>query len=105
MQVLTTQELKSKIANKESFVVDFGTSWCGPCGILKKNIQVAEQKGLTHPIFYFDVDGDKEFAVNEVGIRSVPTVIYFKNGEMTDRKNGVQSPDQLLESVKSLSLV
>ena len=79
MQTITSQELKTKIENKESFVVDFFATWCGPCKVLMNNIKIAEQKGLAAPVYTFDVDSDREFSVNELGIRSVPTVKYFKN--------------------------
>jgi thioredoxin-like negative regulator of GroEL len=69
------------------------------------NIKIAEQKGLAAPVYTFDVDSDREFSVNELGIRSVPTVKYFKNGVINDTKTGVQSPEQILESVRSVTLV
>jgi thioredoxin 1 len=105
MQTITSQELKSKIENKESFVVDFFATWCGPCKVLMNNLKIAEQKGLAAPVYTFDVDSDREFSVNELGIRSVPTVKYFKNGIITETKTGVQTPDQLVESVRSVTLV
>ncbi len=106
MQKLTTEELKSKVANGESFVVDFFATWCGPCKILMKNIEIMESKTNNMPIYTFDIESDKEFAVNELGIRSVPTVKYFKGGQVVETKTGVQTPDQLAESIRTnLSLV
>lgn len=99
MQTLTTQELKSKINNKESFVIDFFATWCGPCKVLMQNLQISE-KTFDVPVFAFDIDADKEYVVEEMGIRSVPTLKIFKNGEVVDSKVGVQSPNQLTESVK-----
>jgi thioredoxin 1 len=105
MQTITTSEIKSKIENGESFVVDFYATWCGPCKVLMNNIRIAEEKGLAAPVYTFDVDSDKEFAINELGIRSVPTVKYFKGGIISETKTGVQSPDQIIESVKSVTIV
>lgn len=105
MTTITTQELKSKMENGESFVVDFFATWCGPCKVLMNNLRIAEEKGLAAPVYTFDVDSDKEFAVNELGIRSVPTMKYFKNGMISETKTGVQTPDQLVESVRSVTLL
>ena len=105
MTTITTQEIKNKIANGESFVVDFFATWCGPCKILMRNLQIAEEKGFAAPVYTFDVDSDKEFAINELGIRSVPTVKYFKKGQIAETKTGVQTPDQLIESIKSVTVI
>jgi thioredoxin 1 len=105
MQTATSQELKTKIDNGESFVIDFFATWCGPCKVLTRNFQVLEEKGRSFPVFAFDVDSDMEFT-KLMEIRSVPTVKYFKGGQVVETKTGVQTPDQLAESIRTnLSLV
>ena len=105
MQTATSQELKTKIDNGESFVIDFFATWCGPCKVLTRNFQVLEEKGKSFPVFAFDVDSDMEFT-KLMEIRSVPTVKYFKGGQVVETKTGVQTPDQLAESIRTnLSLV
>ena len=105
MQTATSQELKTKIDNGESFVFDFFATWCGPCKVLTRNFQVLEDKGTSFPVFAFDVDSDMEFT-KLMEIRSVPTVKYFKGGQVVETKTGVQTPDQLAESIRTnLSLV
>jgi thioredoxin 1 len=105
MNQITSQQAKEKIENKESFVLDFYATWCGPCKILTKNFEILQEKGENLPVFAFNVDSDRDF-IMEMGVRSVPTLKYIKNGEIIDTKIGVQSPDQLAESIKySLNLV
>jgi thioredoxin 1 len=105
MQTATSQELKTKIDNGESFVIDFFATWCGPCKVLTRNFQVLEEKGTSLPVFAFDVDSDMEFT-KLMEIRSVPTLKYFKVGKIVETKTGVQTPDQLAESIRmNLSLV
>ena len=105
MQTATSQELKTKIDNGESFVIDFFATWCGPCKVLTRNFQVLEYKGTSFPVFAFDVDSDMEFT-KLMEIRSVPTIKYFKGGQVVETKTGVQTPDQLAESIRTnLSLV
>ncbi len=100
MEKLTSQQLKEKIENKESFVIDFFATWCGPCKVLTKNFEILEEKGVKLPVYGFDVDSDRDF-IMEMGVRSVPTLKYIKDGSIIDTKVGVQNPDQLAESIKS----
>jgi len=44
----------------------------------------------------FDIDSDKEFAMNELGIRSVPTIKFYKNGQEFHSKVGVMSPSEVV---------
>ena len=105
MQTATSQELKTKIDNGESFVIDFFATWCGPCKVLTRNFQVLEEKGRSFPVFAFVVDSDMEFT-KVMELRRVPTIKYFNGGQVVETKTGVQTPDQLAESIRTnLSLV
>jgi len=47
-------------------------------------------------IYKYDIDSDKEFVINELGIRSVPTIKIFKEGKEIFSKAGVLSPNEVL---------
>jgi thioredoxin 1 len=103
MQQLTTNELKEKINNGENFVLDLFAVWCGPCKVMLNNLErvneslIKESNGSpSFGIYKFDVDSDMDFA-RELGIRSVPTIKIFKNGEESYSKTGVMSPAELLK--------
>ena len=103
MQQLTTEQLKEKINNKENFVLDLFATWCGPCKIMLNNLNkvneslINESKGTPkYNIYKFDIDTDKEFVISELGIRSVPTIKIFKDGEEVFSKPGVMSPSEVL---------
>ena len=102
MQQLTTKELKEKISNGENFVLDLYATWCGPCKVMLTNLEkvnetlIKESNGSpSFGIYKFDVDTDREFAI-ELGIRSVPTIKIFKNGAESYSKTGVMSSAEVL---------
>ena len=96
MKQITAEEVKQKIQNKESFVLDMFATWCGPCKTLMANLEMAQKSSLSVPVYKFDIDSDKEFAVSEMGIRSVPTLKIFKGGEVSNTKVGVVPVNELI---------
>lgn len=107
MQQLTTQELRQKINNKENFVLDLFATWCGPCKIMLFNLEkvnetlIKESTSVTkYSIYKFDIDTDKEFVVSELGIRSVPTIKIFKEGQEVFSKPGVMTAPEVLNLLK-----
>lgn len=98
---LTSEELKQKINNKENFVLDLFATWCGPCKIMLGNLEKVNesliQKGTSkYSVYKFDIEQDMDL-MKEWGVRGVPTIKIFENGEETFSKPGVMSPDQLLK--------
>jgi thioredoxin 1 len=103
MQQLTTEQLKEKMQNGEDFVLDLFATWCGPCKIMLNNLSkvneslISESAGAPkYNIYKYDIDTDKEFVVNELGIRSVPTIKIFKGGTEVFSRPGVMSPGEVL---------
>jgi thioredoxin 1 len=77
-------------------IVDFSASWCGPCKALNP---ILDEISSTTPIkvIKVDVDSNQGLAI-EYGIRSVPTMIMFKNGEMINRITGLRTKEEIIES-------
>jgi thioredoxin 1 len=102
MQQLTTEQLKQKIANNENFVLDLFAVWCGPCKVMLSNLEKVNEsliKESTEPkygIYKYDIDSDRDFVVETLGIRSVPTIKIFKEGKEIFSQAGVMSPSQVL---------
>ena len=102
MQQITTEELKQKMQNGENFVLDLFATWCGPCKIMLNNLSkvneslIKESEGSpSYGIYKYDVESDMEFS-KELGIRSVPTIKIFKNGNEVFSQPGVMTPNQVL---------
>ncbi len=98
MKQLTAEEIREKIANKETFFLDMFATWCGPCKVLMGNMQKLSDSGQELPMemFKYDVDSDRELTA-EMGIRSVPTVKIFKDGEVVKTNSGVLTQQQIIE--------
>lgn len=109
MQELTSTQLQEKIESGENFMLDLYATWCGPCKLMLNNLQrVTEGNLLTesnnknnYKIYKYDIDSDREFSVNGLGIRSVPTIKMFKEGKEIYSKPGVLSPTQVVELISS----
>ena len=102
-------ELKEIIKKDPIVLVDYFTVWCGPCKIQHQILQELEKK-VNATIVSIDIDKNENVAV-ELGIRAIPTLQFFKNGDLvvfkkddkeSDRFVGVRQLDVLEDVVKEL---
>ncbi len=79
------------LKSNQPVLVDFWAEWCGPCRIVGPIIDELSQDFAGKAVVgKVDVDNNQEFAA-KYGVRNIPTVLLFKNGELVDRKVGVSS--------------
>ena len=98
MEQLTTEQLKEKINNKESFLLDLYATWCGPCKVLLSSLEKITSENETKiPVYKYDIDTDHEFVRTEMGIRAVPTLKLFKEGVVDMTRTGVVPTPELTE--------
>ncbi|MHC5010587.1 MAG: thioredoxin [Planctomycetota bacterium] len=83
-------------------LVDFGAEWCGPCRALAPIVeQLAEEFGDQVKIGTVDIDHCRQVAT-EFGIMSVPTIIFFKDGQPVDKVVGLRPKAELKSKIEGL---
>jgi thioredoxin 1 len=98
------KELDSKgfdaFISKGNAIVDFWAPWCGPCQMMGPNVDKASEKlkGKVD-VGKLNIDEENEIA-QKYGIRSIPTLLFFKKGEKVESSTGVLSPEEIVEKAE-----
>ena len=87
MKEISAQELRIKLNNKETMLVDFYATWCGPCKILAEELKKVK---TTVPIYKVNVEEDIDLS-QLMSIRSVPALKFIKEGEIMSTSIGLKS--------------
>lgn len=103
MEVQVTSENFESLKNgAKPLVVDFWATWCGPCRMVGPIIsELAEEYDGKIVVGKCDVEEAEDLAA-EYGIRNIPTILFFKNGEVVDKMVGAQSKQKFEEKFKAL---
>jgi thioredoxin 1 len=83
-------------------LVDFWAEWCGPCRVIGPLVkEISEEYGDKVVVTKLDVDSNPT-VTNKFSIRNIPTVLFFKNGQVVDKVVGAVPKSQIVSKLQPL---
>jgi thioredoxin 1 len=84
-------------------LVDFWAEWCGPCKLIAPLLdEIAREKADSVKIAKVNVDENQSLS-SKYNIRAIPSLLFFKNGQLRDQVTGVTSKKDLLNRIEALA--
>jgi thioredoxin 1 len=98
----TDANFKEEVLDKEGVaVIDFWAEWCGPCRVIAPVIEeLAKEYDGKVKVGKLDVDHNPEVSY-KYNIRSIPTILVLKNGEVVDRHVGTTTKKVLADKIEA----
>nr|WP_297169542.1 thioredoxin [uncultured Dysgonomonas sp.] len=96
---ITDATFEEVLKSDKLVVVDFWAEWCGPCRMVGP---IVEELAVDYAdkviVGKVDVDNNDEIT-SKFGIRNIPTILFFKNGEIVDKQVGAAQKSALVEKI------
>ena len=102
MEVTITSENFESLKNgQQPWVVDFWATWCGPCRMVGPVIsELAQEYDGRIVVGKCDVEENEELAM-EFNVRNIPTILFFKGGQIVDKMVGAQAKARIQEKFEA----
>ena len=100
---LTDESFEELVKSSDKpLMVDFWAPWCGPCKAIAPSVEaLAGEYGDQMTFAKVNVD-DNPLSPSKFGVQAIPTLIFFKNGEIADQITGMVAKEKLEETLKKL---
>ncbi|MCB5270229.1 MAG: thioredoxin [Candidatus Cloacimonetes bacterium] len=102
MLIEITDKNFNEVISRERVLIDFWAPWCGPCKMIGPTIEEIQKEAEGVTVGKLNVDDYPELA-GKHGVMSIPTLLFFKNGELMDSSIGVVSKNVILNKLAALA--
>ena len=99
---LNKESFEKVITDKDkTLIIDFWAPWCGPCKALTPVLEeISTEMSDKVGVYKVNVDDNTDLA-QEHGVQSIPTMLIFKNGSLSETIVGLKTKDELIDIVNS----
>jgi thioredoxin 1 len=101
---LNESNFESEVTKSDKpVIVDFWAEWCGPCKMIAPLLdEIAKEKSGTVKVGKVNVDQNQSLSF-KYNIRAIPSLLFFKNGQLRDQVTGMTSKKDLLGRIEALA--
>ena len=101
MTITRTNFESEVLKSKKPVMVDFWAEWCGPCKMLSPVVEQIESEISDIKVCKINIDDEGELALR-YNVMSIPTLMFFKNGEIAGQLIGVHSKTDIMAEIEKI---